>query len=147
MKNKEKYKLKQKNPRMLGPRMWSFAQEKLTAITRNRAGMSGEEIPTPRFKTSEKNSFQPKRESMNQNIERQDFIYAHYPILSTPEEKRTIEKRPGTDQRAILPPRMLNLFSRWFNIRLPSVYIHQNDLSEKFLRERHADAMTIGNNA
>ena len=76
-----------------------IAQKKLTAITRNRAGMSWEEIPTPRFKTSEKNSFQPKRESMNQNIERQNFIYARYPILSTLEEKRTIGKGPGTDQR------------------------------------------------
>ena len=146
MKNIEKFKLKQKIPKMLGPRIWSFAQEKMTAITRNIAGMSGEEISTPRFKTSEKNLFRPKRESINQNIERQDFIYARYPILSTHDEKETIEKRAGTDQRAILPLSILKLFSRLLNIRLPEVYIHQNDWSDEFLRKHYADAMTVGNN-
>jgi len=43
-----------------------------------------------------------------------------------------------------LSTKILDTFSRWLKIKLPSVRIHQNDETNKYLKNRQADAMTIG---
>lgn len=59
--------------------------------------------------------------------------------------KRQIKtKQHKGDQGVTLSPKILSLFSRWLKIKLPSVQLHQNEMADRLLRQRHADAMTVG---
>jgi hypothetical protein len=58
---------------------------------------------------------------------------------------RPEKQRPAVTEGMALPSAVSDLFSRWLNIKLPPVFIHRNDVAERILNERRAEAMTIGN--
>lgn len=57
-------------------------------------------------------------------------------------EKRDNQEKAQSEQSTILPLKIQELFSKWLKLRLPAIRIYQGSLSDKFLKARHADAMT-----
>lgn len=122
--------------------MLSFVQDKLTSLMENAHRMGRAEILTPRIKTYSRHSLQPKRELMNRVS---DFVYFNPVLLSGFEERGAQRNRTIADQGTILPQGVQNLLSNWLNFRIPAIQLHQNEMFDNLLRERQADAMTIGN--
>ncbi len=143
-KDKDGILLKQKYNKTLGQRMLTFAQRKMASTIEGLQQMSNEKNLTEKYKLFGKGFLPHNRQPLNRVIDKNDLIYIHYPVMSTFENMLTKKRQLESDKGTALPSGILRRFSRWLDIKLPSVYIHQNDMSNKLLRERNADAMTVG---
>lgn len=63
---------------------------------------------------------------------------------ANPASKRLETLQQNRAQPKLLSPRTLQLFSHLLKVRLPAVYLHQSEKTDRFLQAHGADAMTMG---
>jgi len=129
-------------PETLGEKLFAFGRDKFKTLTKNINQVAANDFLKIKVHSiSKMDQFSKSATDDRRNkiipLNFSDFLTSDF------EQDRNYKEKTQLEQATILPLKIQELFSKWLKLRLPSIRIHQSNLSDKFLKARHADAMTI----